>query len=275
MLNAIFTYVLHSFRLVWSKPYIDPPANQATRVDVKAASGLMTKPVFPFTWGFNPMPHRATRLCRPRVNSRISQFGSAIHDNPLLSAPLQRTIHKLYQAACFSENVKVHKLDCSSEDTSFFRLATCEVEHELLTYPFRSPPLHPIEAVVRVCTICYINYFLIVTPPSSGLGRALTKHTVRALTECFQVMQPLPQENYHLITWALFVGTLGSAGQVERPWFQCHLTRFMLLCGWYSWDLAHKHLVRYIYLPHMHSIDWQVSWSEIMRAFFPQYALLQ
>lgn len=221
------------------------------------------------------MPHRATRLCRPRANSRISQFGAAIQDNPLLSAPLQRTIHKLFQAACFSENASVHNMSFSFEDNSFFRLATCEVEHELLSYPYRNPPLHPVESVVRVCTICYINYFLIVSPPSSGLGRALTKHTVNAIKDCFQVLRPLPQENYHLITWALFVGTLGSAGQIEQPWFRDNLTHFMLLCGWYTWDHAHKNLVRYIYIPHMHSVDWQIFWSEIMRAFFPQNALLQ
>lgn len=205
--------------------------------------------------------------------SRLDAFGSAIYDNPLLSANLQRTIHKLYETACYSENAQVYNLVLTFEEHAFFRLATCEVEHTLLTYPFDSPPLHPIEAAVRVCTICYINYFLIKSPPSSGLGRALTKHTVKVVKDCFQVLHSVPQDNYHLITWALFVGSLGSVGQIEHSWFLDNLTRFLLLCGWYTWDLSYAYLTRYIYIPHVHDRDWETLWYQIMGSFFPRYAL--
>ncbi|KAK5675222.1 hypothetical protein LTS12_029571, partial [Elasticomyces elasticus] len=63
--------------------------------DVKAASGLMTKPVFPLTWGLNPTPNRAPERSRPNPESNLNEFGAALYANPLLSAPLQRTLHRL------------------------------------------------------------------------------------------------------------------------------------------------------------------------------------
>lgn len=239
----------------------------------------MTKPVFPLTWGLNPTPSRAPERSRPNPESNLNEFGAALYANPLLSAPLQRTLHRLYEAACYSENTTVHNDKPRPEEHAFFRLLTCEVEHQLLSYPFANgnPPLHPVEAVVRVCTICYINYFLIVSPPSSGMGRALTKHTVKAITDCFQVLQPLPVHNYHLIIWALFVGSQGSVGQIEHPWFLNNLSRLMIICGWYTWKQSYEHLIRYIYIPHVHdkiTTDWRELWYEVMGSFFPKYALL-
>ncbi|WP_277214058.1 hypothetical protein, partial [Isoptericola croceus] len=65
-----------------------------------------------------------------------------------------------------------------------------------------------------------MNLFMIVSPSSTGLGRALTKHIKEALDLCTpEVLAQLPQECYDLLSWALFIAAHGSAGQIERPGF--------------------------------------------------------
>ena len=241
----------------------------------------MTKPVFPLIWASNPVPSHARDRIKPLNCSQLGRFGTAFYANPLISGTLRRIIHVLREVALYSETNETDPTALLPEDHTFFRLLACEAEHQLLSYEFpesqrtRFLPLgsglelHPVEAVIRTAAICYINHFLIVSLPSSGLGRAVADHVKKAVGGCLDVLSQLPEDNYPLITWALFVGARGSLGEVGHQWYVERLARMILICGWCSWDEAMNHLSGYIYVPHLQNELWGNIWSEIMALLFP------
>jgi hypothetical protein len=122
--------------------------------------------------------------------------------------------------------------------------------------------LHSVEAITRIASVCYLNHFLIVSPPSSGLGRALTKNLKQAIADC--TWSSLSKEHYGLLAWALFVGAQSSAGQVERPWFVERLFPIALICGWNGWKQMSNVLIDYFYLPSTNETGWKSIWNETM-----------
>lgn len=165
------------------------------------------------------------------------------------------------------------------DDNHLFRVLNCEAEHQLLSYIYcedqgvmrSSRPdlnIHPVEEVARVASICFLNHFLIVSPPSSGLGRALTKHLVKAVGDCpMNFLLGLPKENFGLLAWALFVGAQGSQDQPERPWFVARLARVAATCEWQTWDQVSNVLSDYFFLSTMQGIVWRSIWDEAMTGF--------
>ncbi|KAJ5605047.1 hypothetical protein N7510_010201, partial [Penicillium lagena] len=249
--------------------------------DVKSASGLMTKPIFPLTWDAEPVPEEIQQRVRPAASSPLNRLGSGFFSNTLLSAPLLRILHVvrniiLFSEACRSTPTVVHV------DHDFFRVLNYETEHQLLSYIYtegQSPDelllspeleLHPIEAVTRVASICFLNQFLIYSPSQSGLGRALTKHLKAAVNNCkLPLVARLPKENFGLFAWALFIGAQGSLAQVERPWFVDILARTAMICGWHTWEQASEVLADYFFIPSTdgptsQGSGWKSIWDEAM-----------
>lgn len=164
-------------------------------------------------------------------------------------------------------------------DHDFIRVLNCEVEHKLLSYVYTETTgssdsgnsiidIHPIEAVTRVAAICFLNLFLIVSPPSSGLGRALTKHLLEAISNCkMSLLLDLPKENFGLFAWALFLGAQGSEGQVERTWFVERLARVAMICDWQNWEQVCRILSDYFFIPVGQDATWQSIWEEATAGF--------
>lgn len=158
-------------------------------------------------------------------------------------------------------------------------MLNCESEHQLLSYIYgdsESEPgpnnpvksLHPVEAVARVAVICFLNNFLIVSPPSSGLGRALTKHLVKAVCNCkISSLRHLPKENFNLFAWALFIGARGSNGHRERVWFVERLARVAMICEWQSWEQVSRIIADYFFVPGTQDDDWRCVWEEAMSGY--------
>ena len=119
-----------------------------------------------------------------------------------------------------------------------------------------------------MATICFLNHFLIVSPPSSGLGRALTKNLTQAVNSCkLSLLLPLRKENLGLCAWALFVGAQGSLGQTERSWFVERLARIAMICKWRTWEQVSEILQGYFYVPETHGVKWRSIWDEAMTGF--------
>lgn len=241
----------------------------------------MTKPVFPLTWDAQPIPQEIQQRVRPPASSPLSRLGSGFFSNTLLSAPLLRILDVVrdvifFNAACRSTPAAVHV------DHDFFRVLNCETEHQLLSYVYtedQSPDdlsrnseleLHPIEAVTRVASICFLNHFLIYSPSQSGLGRALTKHLKAAVSNCkLPLVLRLPKENLGLFAWALFIGAQGSLAQVERPWFVDLLARIAMICEWQTWEQVSEVLADFFFVPSLDGPSsqgpgWKSIWDEAM-----------
>ncbi|KAJ5143061.1 uncharacterized protein N7515_001848 [Penicillium bovifimosum] len=241
--------------------------------DIKAASGLMTKPVFPLTWDAQPIPPEIQRRIRPVASSALNKIGSGFFAITLLSPSLLKIISVLRDMVFFNITCQTNPTAIKPNDHDFFRVLNCEAEHQLLSYIYTegSPNpelhLHPIEAVTRVASICFLNHFLIVSPSSSGLGRALTKHLRTFAGDCeLSLLVGLPQQDLGLYAWALFVGAQGALGQPERPWFVERLARVAMICGWQSWGQVSNLMFKFFFVD-SDSLNWRGIWDEAMTGF--------
>ncbi|OQE11797.1 hypothetical protein PENVUL_c002G05059 [Penicillium vulpinum] len=242
--------------------------------DIKAASGLMTKPVFPLTWDAQPIPSEIQRRIRPLASSPLNRLGTGFSTNKFLSPSLLRIIRVLRDMVFFSITFQTNPTVTKPGDQDFFRILHCEAEHQLLSYVYtegsadQEPNLHPIEVVTRVASICYLNHFLIISPSSSGLGRALTKHLRTALDGCaLSLLVGLPNQNFGLYVWALFVGAQGALGQPGRQWFVERLTRVAMVRGWQSWEQISKLMTEFFFVAALDSLSWRSIWDEAMTGF--------
>ncbi|KAJ5935658.1 hypothetical protein N7466_005205 [Penicillium verhagenii] len=240
--------------------------------DVKAGTGLLAKPVFPLTWDSQPVPLDIQHRIRPPPSSPIRRLGSGFWANTLLSPPLLRILNVVRDMIFYSITVQVAPQAIRFSDHDFFRVLNCETEHQLLSYIYtedsRSERIHPIEAVTRVTSICFLNHFLIVSPPFSGLGRALTKHLMKAVnTIRLNLLLELSRENFGLFAWALFIGAQGSLGQPERHWFVERLARVAMLCEWQTWEQVSQILTDYFFIVAAQGSRWRAIWDEAMSGF--------
>lgn len=237
----------------------------------------MIKPVFPLTWASQPVPSDLQRRIAPPPSSVLNKLGAALFANTLLGFPLVKILYVVRDLIFYNEaNNKKSAVLCP-KDHQFFRLLNCQAEHQLLSYTYTgikdgyTPPsgtrldIHPIEAVSKTACICFLNYFMIVSPPSSGLGRALTKHLKNTMYKCMlSQLSQLPQENYGILAWASFIGAQGSAGQIERPWFIERLARIAMIRGWRPWEQVSGILSEYFYVSSSHGAVWKSIWDEAM-----------
>jgi hypothetical protein len=247
--------------------------------DVKAASGLLVKPVFPLTWDAHPVPQDIQQRIQPPDSSPAHQLGSGFFSSMLLSSQLIRILHVVRDIIYYSIAVQTKPDALHPADNHFFRVLNCEAEHQLLSYIYpenqetTNPSqltidIHPLEAVTRVAAIGFLNNFLIVSPPSSGLGRALTSHIVSAVHNCkLSLLLTMPKENFGLFAWALFVGAQGSAGEADRPWFVERLARVAMICEWQTWDQVSRIMSDHFYIPALHRMEWRSVWDEAMAGF--------
>lgn len=163
----------------------------------------------------------------------------------------------------------------TQEERELLRMLIFETEHELASYYYRPPSkggpecggknVHPIEVVARISSTCYLNQFFIVSPPSSGMQRALMKHLRNAIDHCMTfVLFQLPSECYDLVAWALLIGANGSAGEAEQPWFVQRLAQIIRVQGWHKWEDLADILTGYFYAPSLHDLIWLPVWDEAM-----------
>lgn len=238
----------------------------------------MVKPVFPLTWDAQPVPLDIQQRVRPIGSSASNSLGAALFANTRIGSSLSKILDVIRDIILFYQTNEANPAALYPEDRHFFRLLNCEAEHQLLSYIYTGsegdntipPPnsvleLHPIEAVTRIACICFLNHFMIVSPPSSGLGRALTKHLKNAVTNCtLSLLSRPPGENYDVLAWAAFIGAQGSAWQIERPWFVKYLGRIAVVRGWRHWEQISDTLTGYFYVPGMHEAVWKGIWDEAM-----------
>ncbi|KAJ5108785.1 hypothetical protein N7456_005460 [Penicillium angulare] len=247
--------------------------------DVKAGSGLLAKPVFPLTWDAQPVPMEIHRRIRPPAQSPVRRLGSGFWANTLLSHQLLIILNVVRDIIFYSITVRVAPLLVHQNDHDFFRVLNCETEHQLLSYVYNNDSesldpsmtdldVHPIESVTRVASICFLNHFLIVSPPSSGLGRALTMHLKKAVGRySLTSLLELPKENAGLFAWALFIGAQGSLGHPERSWFVERLGRVAMLYDWQSWEQVSRILTDYFFVAAVQGSSWRAIWDEAVAGF--------
>lgn len=193
--------------------------------DVKAASGLMNQPVFPLAGDLQPVSASIQERIAPPDTSELQRVGVAFISNPHLSPCLLSILRAMRDIVLYGQACNQNPAVLCTDDHEFFRSLNREVEHRLLSYVYsdsttRGMPfsettsyLGSVEAVTRIASICYLNHFLIVSPPSSGLGRALTRHLKQAIANCH--WPPLSKEGHGLFAWVLFIGAQSQQARLN------------------------------------------------------------
>jgi hypothetical protein len=235
----------------------------------------MTQPVFPLIWEHQPLAPEIRQRIDPPTSSRLHRLGVGVFGNPFLSSPLITALHVVRDIALFQHYICENPRGLSAEDGRLLFRLMYEAEHELLNYPYCEPKSaspesgmiapHPLESLARVASICYLNYMIIVSPPPTGYGRALTKHLKQAVNGCgLDALSRRPPPCYDLLAWTLFIGAQGSLGQVERPWFVRRLADLAPVRGWKEWEDVAEVMTGYFYVPQVHDIAWRPVWQEVM-----------
>lgn len=238
----------------------------------------MVKPVFPLIWDPQPVPPAVKRRIEPSSTSKLTRLGSALFANALLSFPLLKILSMLRDLTLYTHAYKETPTTLCHEDHDFMRIFNYEVEHQLVDYVYTSPKgddeppletgmeLHPVEAVTKTACICYLNVLLIVSPPASGLSRALANHLKNAIASCtLPLLSRLSPENYGLLAWASFIGAQESANQPEQSWFIERLARIAMIRGWRSWEQMSDILTCYFYAPSIHEFMWRSIWDRAIQ----------
>lgn len=238
--------------------------------------------MFPIVWIPQPTPPHVIERTFPPAGSPESRAGLAICGNHFLSRPLTTACVKFRELLYLKAFSAYGAQGLSPEEAWLFRFRYHEVEHELLDYPYRAfqsstdalsyPPIPPIEDVVRIASLCYMDYYFIVSPPGSGHTRPMIQHLHNAVEKCFPLsgvtgqysMNGIPDWFINILAWACFVGAQGSFLQTEKQWFLAHVREISLLKRWYEWHDVENTLLDHFYIPCLQQALWSRMWADAM-----------
>ncbi|KAK2760181.1 hypothetical protein FQN54_002248 [Arachnomyces sp. PD_36] len=242
--------------------------------DLKHATGMPRRPAFPpLMESFAIAPEILARIA-PEPFSPLHNTGLSLTSNPYIGPMLVNAVSGLRDLMFFDDYNSRDKGGLTSDDHDLFRASSHMIEHEILDYPYRlfsvenedsfKINLHPIEAVTRAALICYINTCFIVSPPASGLGRALARNLRNALSH--PALTQFYSENrcLDLLIWAYFLGAHLSRGQLDRPWMIQGLANILTQRGLRTWPDAIDIMRGYLYMPRIHEDSFIHSWDDAM-----------
>lgn len=249
----------------------------ANRSDLKAAAGLMTTPVFPLLWESQPLAFESPQRTQPPPSSKLNNLGSAFQGNQRFSIQLANALQRLKNVMLLQHLRDQDTGGLQSTDLNLLYKSIIEVEHELLSYPHRGQSdngaaagrseISSREALARVTSICFLNSVIIVTPPSTGLGRALTKHLRHAIVDFIDLnpVSRLLTDDLDLLAWALFIAAHGALGQVEQPWFVSRIADVISTRRYKRWEEMADAMHQFFYIPYIHEMAWRPIWDEATR----------
>lgn len=219
----------------------------------------MARPLFDIPWPIEGLSLETSQRIEPPPSSVLFDMADAFQDASRFSLRLRWCAQRLREAVLLR-----HAEVSEPYDPPLIYKLMHEIEHELLSYPSEAR-LSPLEAVARVACICYSGQSFVVVLPTSGFGRALTKHIKRAISEVPWELSTslLATSDLDLLAWVLFVAAYGSREQPEYPWFISRLADIIAIQGWTQWE---EHCVpvirRYFYTPQTHSYAWKKIWDD-------------
>lgn len=232
------------------------------------------RPSFPpLMDSFAIAPEMLNRIS-PEPSSPLLKTCRDITSNPYLSPTLANALSGLRDLSFFDDFDKRDKSGLTAEDHDLFRAASHIIEHEILDYPYRmfsvetedslKINLHPIEAVARFASLCYINSCFIVSPPASGLGRALSRNMRNTLSSPALSQFDNETQCLDMLIWAYLLGAHLSRGQLDWPWMVRGLATILKRRGLRTWPEVVDVMGGYLYMPRIHNDSWIHAWEEAM-----------
>ncbi|PGH13710.1 hypothetical protein AJ80_06215 [Polytolypa hystricis UAMH7299] len=241
--------------------------------DLKVSGGMMTRPLFPIVWKPPPIPPALAQRAFPSPSSPFSHLAESFYSNTIFSQSLAQIMKGLRDLLFLDVYDSLEPGALTVEEHELFRLHAHTIEHDLLDYPYRLPrrtptnadvpTISPTENAARVSAIAYMSFCFVVSPPASGLSRALVSHVRRALAACpISQVDSRAEWNLDLLAWVAFVGAHGSFEPSTRAWFIERLREIVAIRGWKEWTEMELVLFRHFYLPRLQKLKWKRIWID-------------
>ncbi|RMZ81068.1 hypothetical protein DV738_g2354, partial [Chaetothyriales sp. CBS 135597] len=257
--------------------------------DTKVAVGLMTRPQIPLPWARVQIEYASLERMLPSTDDPLSHMGSAFATVPGLSTELLCLLGDA-TLICLMSEFNARRMDgLTHQEQISFRCKSMELEHDLLRYVFDIFPVSseraagleptadvpPFENIVRLAVLGLLTLVSVHVLPGSGLGRALTRHQMRALKRWYAT-NPLsgqsskgkdiggnPSHNatLHTILWALFVFNKCAKEQPEEKLFREMLAETLMQLQLIEWEDIEPILFGFLYVPTMLRPPWWRTWE--------------
>ncbi|ODH48717.1 hypothetical protein GX48_05152 [Paracoccidioides brasiliensis] len=264
--------------------------------DVTTACGLMTRPFFPLTWDSQPIPPETLERMLPPPSSPLHNTAMLLCTYTGFSPELRKALFSLRKLLFFEYANHLDPNHFTALEHEIFLFKSHETEYELLDYPFRLAQLHApaqsqltttnpnpnqkfsrphnphpfdshtltsLENLTRITAICHISQSFVVSPPSSGMGRALTHHLINAISKFHpSTFTRLHPSQLDLLAWAAFVGARCAKDQPTKYLFLPILKEIGRVRGWRDWGAVETGLSGFLYMKALHGGIFERIWEE-------------
>ncbi|RMD44811.1 hypothetical protein DV735_g264, partial [Chaetothyriales sp. CBS 134920] len=280
---------LHSLLDVLQHVELSPPtAAWLPLTDAKVAVGLMSRPQVPLPWARVQIEDGSLQRMLPPADDPLLRMGSAFATVSGLSTELQRLLCDATLICLMCDFNARDVVGLRPHEHISFRCKSMELEHDLLSYVFdifpvsaeRADGLEPTpdvpltEDVVRLAVLGLMTMISVHVLPGSGLGRAMTRQQMRAMTRWFASnlngQQSLGEKMtgntsdtaaLHTILWALFVFAKCAREQPEEEALRKMLAEVMTRLQMSDWDDIEHILYGFLYVPTMLRPPWWRTWE--------------
>jgi hypothetical protein len=233
---------------------------------------MLRRPTYPpIMASFTIAPETMKRIIPP-TSSPVYRTCSDLISNSYFSQELVKAATSL-RDLMYCDDFNLRDPDgLSRKDHDQFRASAHLIEHELLEYPYRESTMsnrlrldtHPIEEAGRVASIVFMNTAFIVSPPASGLARALVGQLRITLSNTRLHEFYTEPRCLDLLAWAHLLGVHLSRGQLNEPWFIGGLAEIINRRGWRSWPEILDAMRGYMYMPRIHETTWMNGFHDAM-----------
>ena len=242
--------------------------------DVKAAAAMGSQPQLPLTSRCIRLDNSTWHRIAPPLDSTLYLFARSFAGLPFLSPTLIQLLQGI-RDLCFLDEFNFRdQKGLTWQEHDVVRKRSLTIEHALLNYAFETfSPDHEnsgtlaipfLEAVARLTALSYLNTLVIVSAPSSGLGRGLTLQMYRLLQSFKDHSSNLSSDSLDLLTWSACTAIQTCFGRQESLFFNEHLKHLLRLRKYKNWQEFEAKMRGYLYNPRIQ----ETSWQEIFNAAY-------
>jgi hypothetical protein len=239
--------------------------------DIKTAVGLLRRPTKALPWSRSSVPRKVLDHIFPSPYGQTYPLGTLFTEAAFLTNELRQLLADATLLCHFCEFNTTDVEGLTTHEHIIYRCKNHELEHDVMSYVYteflpskRGPQeraIPALEHIVRLGILGIHSTIATVVHPGTGLGRCLTHHQKRALTDYGLVLgRHMSRTELRVMLWALFVFAQGSREQVEEPEFEYLLARVSEWANVRSWEVAEELMLTCLYVPSVQRGKWEDIW---------------
>jgi hypothetical protein len=245
-------------------------------VDVKVATGLLSKPVKQLPWERAPVPNEVLYRISPRLSASFSRLGTAFANVLFISPQLRHLLANAVIVCQFCEFNASDSQGLATHEHIMYRCKTHELEYDILTYVYSVFPraeedpalvdVPPLEQLIRLAVLGLMSSIAAVVHPGTGIGRGVTSHQMKALDNyCTYLGPDMDKAEMRVILWVLFIYAAGARDQPEAPHFEYFIAQTATWLGLKRWEDAEKVILEGLYVPRVLGTKYSHIWERASR----------